>query len=462
MALTATGIGSGLDVNSIVKTMVAAEGDPKKAQLSQRESDFKAKISALGSIKSAMTEFQKALDGLKSVSSFQLRSATSSNMDIVKVSATASAVAGQYSVEVLQLAQAQKLASGGFADANAVVGEGTLTIASASGSFSVTIDAGNSTLAGIRDAINGAADNIGVTASIANVDDGAGGTVSRLVLTSTQTGTAHAVTLSTADSDGNDTDGSGLSRLASPNLQELVAAQDAQFKLDGMTVTRSGNTITGAVDGLTFDLQKAEPGTTVSVGVSVDNESIAKNVQSFVDAYNKLQDTLKKVGSYVEGGNSGALLGDAMLRSLTARIRSEVTNTVASAPDSYNSLALVGVAVDRYGKMSLDRSKMDAAMAADPNAVAAVFANPDGVAGRVGGFMKDYLQTDGILDQRTKGLNRSIRDISDQRERLDVRLASLEARLFRQFNAMDGLVAQLNATGASLKSQLSALTSNNG
>lgn len=461
MALTATGIGSGLDVNSIVKTLVAAEGDPKKAQLSQRESDFKAKISAIGSIKSAMTEFQKALDGLKSASSFQVRSATSSNMDIVKVSATASAVAGQYSVEVLQLAQAQKQASGGFADANAVVGEGTLTIASASGSFSVTINAGNSTLAGIRDAINGAADNIGVTASIANVDDGAGGTVSRLVLTSTQTGMAHAVTVSVADSDGNDTDASGLSRLASPNLEELVAAQDAQLKLDGMTVTRSSNSITGAVDGLTLDLQKAAPGTTVSVGVSVDNEAIAKNVQSFVDAYNKLQDTLKKVGAYVEGGNSGALLGDAMLRSLTARIRSEVTNTVASAPDSYNSLALVGVAVDRYGKMSLDRSKMNAAMVADPSALAAVFANPDGVAGRVGSFMKDYLQSDGILDQRTKGLNRSMRDIADQRERLDVRLATLEARLFRQFNAMDGLVAQLNATGTSLKSQLSALTSKN-
>lgn len=458
MALTSTGLGSGLDINSIVKSLVAAEGGPKKAQFTARETTLNAKISAIGSIKSAMTEFQKAVDALKATSSFQVRSASSSNEALVKVSAGGTAAAGQYGIEVLQLAQAQKLASPGLADTGAVVGEGALTIATSKGSFALTIDASNNTLTGIRDAINGAADNVGVTASIVNVDDGLGGTVSKLVLSSKETGTANAITVSVADSDGNDTDASGLSQLASGNLQQLVAAQDAKVKIDGMAVTQSSNTITSAVPGLTLDLQKAEPGTVVKVGVSVDNDAIAKNVQAFVDAYNKLQDTFDKLGKYGgEDAKSGALIGDSMLRSLSMRIRSETSNEVASITSGYNSLGMIGVSIDQYGKMSLDRTKLDAAVAADPNALPALFASNDGVAKRLGGFMDGYLQYGGILDSRTESFKRSVKDITQQRERLDVRLASLESSLFKQFNAMDTLVGQLNSTGSALSSKLAAL-----
>jgi len=456
MVITSSGIGSGLDINSLVKQLVAAEGKAAKDMLDRRESVAKDRLSALGGLKGALSSFHNIVSKLKNSDLFKTHAATSSNESVLAVSAAASAAMGTYSISVERLAQVHQLVSGGsgFANGSAVVGTGTLTIqlgADSSNAFSVAIGSDKSSLAGIRDAVNAAPENKGVTASIINVDDGVGGTVSRLALTSNNTGATNALTITASDDDGNNTDAAGLSQLISANMLEKSVAQDALVKINGFDVTRPSNTITDAVDGLTLNLKTASPGTPVSVGVSLDKSAISKSVTEFVDAYNKLASVVKSLGSYdPQSKEAGSLLGDSMLRNLQSQLRGDMGNPVASAPGEYNTLQMIGVEIDASGVMSLKQGKLEAALAVNVNTVSNVFASSDGVATRLDSRIKSYVQSGGSLDSRTQGLNGTLREISKARDAQQLRLDKLETSLLKQFNAMDAMVAQFNATGAFL------------
>lgn len=189
-----TGIGSGIDISSIVKALVDAERAPKQSQLDRLESATTSRISAVGSLRSVVSEFTTTLQGLNSLSSFQKQAVVSSNTGVLTATASSTLAAGSFSLQVQQLASSSKVAlqsvSGGTA---ATFGSGTLTIGGGSSAFDVTVDADNNTLAGIRDAINTAGQSRGVSASI--VTDASG---SRLVLNSTKTGAGNDLTVSVA------------------------------------------------------------------------------------------------------------------------------------------------------------------------------------------------------------------------------------------------------------------------
>ncbi|HER33955.1 MAG: flagellar filament capping protein FliD [Halothiobacillaceae bacterium] len=462
MAITSTGIGSGIDVGGIVSQLVAAEGQPARNRLDRREAQTQATISALGGLKGALSEFQSALGALKDLDAFQARKATSGDSSIFTATADETASAGSYQIEVERLAEGQKLRSGDFANADTVVGTGTLTLDVGGNSFDVTVDSSNNTLAGIRDAINASADNTGVTATTVNVDDGAGGTVSRLVLTADEVGTANTVTVSAADSDGNNIDAAGLSQLASGNLTELQAAQDALIRIDGQAVTRSSNSISDAIDGVTLSLKESDVGSTHSLDVALNTGAVKSKVESFVKAYNGLVETTNQLSSYdPETGRAGALQGDAALRGISTQIRREMSDTVDGINGVFDNLATIGVETQRDGTLTLDSARLDEAMAADFDAIGQMFASDDGYATRLDALVDNYVGFNGILDSRTQSLNNRIDDIGDQREDLSRRLSSLESRLLAEFNAMDQLVGQLNSTGSYLSQQLSNLPFNN-
>ncbi|MGC9457325.1 MAG: flagellar filament capping protein FliD [Halothiobacillaceae bacterium] len=458
MAITATGMNTGLDINGIVRAIVDAERTPAMGALDRRESANKSEISALGKLKSALSDFQTAVSDLSNPSFFNTRSATSSDESIFTASAGSAAVNGNYSIEVKQLAQAQKMATdpaAGFASGDDVVGSGSLTIDLGGDAFTINVDGSNNTLAGIRDAINNAADNTGVSASIVNSDAGA-----RLVLTSKETGAANTIGVTVTDDDGNNADMNGLSRLATANLQELVAAEDALVEVDGMAVSSASNTVENAVDGLTLDLVKAAPGEVQNLSVSTDQESIRESVDKFVDAYNKLMDTVDQLGKYGgEDGESGALIGDAMLRSVSMNIRREVTSEVQDAMPEFNTLALAGIEIDRFGKMTVDSARFSEVTSQQPEALTDLFAGTNGLATKLEDMTKEYVQFNGLLDNRISNLNDAQRRIDDQRERVEQRLEATETRLLRQFNSMDRMVGEFNSTGAFLAGQLANLGS---
>lgn len=464
MSLTLSGIGSGMDIQGLVKQLVQAEGQAKNNALNRRESSYKAELSALGTLKSSLSSFKDAAAKLADSDDLLKVTATSGDEAMFTASASSSAPSGEYSVEVLNLAKAQKISSAGFSSSSDTVGTGTLTIGSGDNSFGVPIDSNSSSLSGIRDAINASADNNSVTATIVNVDDGAGGTEARLVLTSKEAGIENQISIQVTEDSDDGVLETGLSQLSysydangvgSGGMSELVAAEDAQIRVDGMLATRSSNSISDVIPGVTLDL-KAETTSAVNLSLSVDKEGTKESVQAFVDSYNKLADTYKRLTAYnADSETGGALQGDFSARQIMGEVRSILRT---SDPNStYGSLFSIGMEIDQYGKMSIDSSKFDEVLGARPEALSNLLSSADGIAGKLEDSLKQALDLGGIFDSRTKSLDQSIKKVGDERLDLEDRLQTLEKRMLNQFIAMDTLVAQYNNTGNYLAGQLAAL-----
>ncbi|ANJ68333.1 hypothetical protein A9404_06855 [Halothiobacillus diazotrophicus] len=442
-----SGLGSGLDIQGIVNQLVNAEGAPQQQLLTSRQNSFNATLSALGQLKSGLSSVQTAVDALKNLDTFRTRTSTVSDTSILNATAIPGTALGTYQVEVDQLASAQKLTSAGFASATSTVGSGTLTFTQGGNSFSVNVGA-TDTLTTIRDNINAASGNTGVQASIINVDNGSGGTVSKLVFTALNTGSSNAITVTAADSDGNNTDTSGLSQLASNNLTQVSAAQDAIIQIDGNQVTSASNSISSAVTGLTLNLVKAQVGTKVAVTVGVDNGPITTALQTLVTNYNQYQSTYSSLTSYDQSSNqAGALLGDATANGVNNALRALMGQNYNTGSTTVQNLADIGIQVDKNGVMSLDTSKLNQALAADPNAVKTLLTDANnGVSAKVDNLLNPYLQYNGIFDSRTQSINNQLQSITQQQTDLQARLDQYQKSLMSQFTAMDSYVAQMNSS----------------
>ncbi|WP_082411407.1 flagellar filament capping protein FliD [Methylogaea oryzae] len=311
-------------------------------------------------------------------------------------------------------------------------------------------------LSGIAAAVNGTA-NIGVTASVIN--DGAGN--SYLSFTSKSTGSANTVSVSATTADPNLTALAGELSVANGSLPVAQQAQNASFTVNGVTATSSSNTVTGVIPGVTLTLNSVgAAAATPNLNVAVDQTAINKKVDDFVAAYNSLQQVTKNLGNYDSSTKQGGpLVGDSTLRSIVGQVRSDATGVVSSvsAGSNYNSLAMLGIQVDRYGVMSVDKTKLAAAVTANSNALSDVFSSSNGVAVRLDSRISSYVQAGGFLDTQTTGLNKTLRDVSQGRLDLQNRLDAFQASLQKQFTAMDVAVGTMNSTSSWLSSALSKL-----
>jgi len=452
-SITSSGIGSGLDIAGLVQQLVAAEAAPVSTRIAQKEARVQTKLSAFGNLKSALADFRDQVDKMRTANSFLTRKAASGNEDLFTVSVSESALPARYSVEVAQLAQSQKLTSGTFADQDAVVGTGELTVTVGTETFIIDVTTENNTLAGIRDSINGALDNTGVSATIVNADAG-----SYLILTGDKTGAANNMTVTQTGGDG------GLSALEYDpgaglnSMTESIAAQDALVRIDGFDVLSSTNTIVGAVDGVTLNLLQADPGLPASLQIDNDTDTVTQVINDFVASYNALIETFDQLTSYdAESELAGPLLGDATIRGIRDQIRREFSTNVENISAPFNSLGEIGIEIQLDGKLSVVDADLSTVLDENFSNLGQLFAATDGFAVRLFDLADSYLATGGIIATRTDGLNRSIEEFSEQRDKLGDRLASLEGRLLRQFNALDSLIGQLNQTSNFLSQQLSNL-----
>jgi flagellar hook-associated protein 2 len=443
MAITATGLGSGLDIESIVSGLMALERRPLEL-LSERQSEIESKISAFGKLKSAISTFQSSMSSLKSLSAFQVFSATSSDEEVFSATASSDAVEASYSIEFLnsdanhQLAQAHKMNSTNFADAVTSTGAaGTMQIDVGSDSFTVNIDSTNDSLQGIRDAINNSTGNNNfVTASIIKVSD----TESRLILTSNKTGTDNAITLT-------DNSGNVASTLA---MTTKETAQNSKFSVDGFLIERSSNVIDDAIEGVTITLkQKSDSAQTLDV--AYDTESVKDSVQEFIDAYNEMNAAIRSL-------RQGGLQGDNSLLSVESQFRSVFNSTPSGLNTTLQSLSEIGIRTTEKGGLSLDASKLESQLATDYQGVAELLANDDqGYVFRLENAADSLLDLDGLIATRTNTLDSQVDDIEDRKLNIEYRLEQVEGRLRSQFAALDSLVSNLNATGNYLTQQLSNL-----
>ncbi|WP_339672265.1 flagellar filament capping protein FliD [Dasania marina] len=448
-SISASGVGSGIDILSLVSQLVEAEKLGPESLLDARESELNSQISAVGTLKSDIATFQDSLAKLTDPDDFVIYANNSSNENTASFTSNSFAKAGSFDITVIKLAAAHKLSTAGFADSDTTeVGTGNLTLANADGdSFALSFaGGGDNTLNQVRDAINNAADNFGVTATIINIDDGVGGTLSKLQITANDTGTSNALTL-TADP--------SLSALDSANLTQIKAADDAVIQIDDPSnqFTSASNTISGAISGI--EITAKAVGTT-TISTTPDQTGIVENVQGFVDAYNKLQSTFNTVSSYNDG-NPGPLFSDSTIRSIKSQITSIVSNSVASSTSSYNSLSAIGITTNNVGLLELDQDDLKTALNANFASVSTVFTATDGITARLDTVLEEYTKFAGLLDTKRDSLNTRLSLIGESRDKLEYRIGKLEARLTAQFIAMDGLVASLNSTGSFLTQQLASL-----
>jgi len=394
MAISSPGIGSGLDVANIVSGLMAVEQKPLTAVTTQK-TNYQAEISAYGTLKSALSAFQTSVSALSTASKFNAQTVTSGNSAVFTATANGSATIGDYAVKVSQLASSQKLASSGFTDIASVVGTGTMTInfgtyTSADNSFSVnsakaalniTIDSSNNTLAGVRDAIN--ASNSSVSATIVN-----NGTTSQLVITSKDTGAANSLQILVTDADAGNSDQSGLSQLAfdptavpvlpattgnGKNLTQVQTAQNALFEVDGIAITKASNNVSDVIAGVTLNLLASSSGSSVKLGVTSNQEAVKASVTAFVDAYNKLDSSLRSLTNYDPTGKAnGKLLGDGTTRTVISQLKNVMTKAITTE-GSLTVLSQVGVSFQRDGKLALDATKLNTAFASNFGDIAGLF-----------------------------------------------------------------------------------------
>jgi flagellar hook-associated protein 2 len=466
-SVSSAGVGSGLDVESIVSKLMEVEKAPL-TQLQTKQTGIQTKVSAFASLKSAISTFRDAARALTTPSTWAATTGTSGDSGTVTAASTGTAAPGSYSVTVQNLAAAQSVASGTFTSATALVGAGTMHIdlgtwstsptsfAAQSGSSGVDISvAGTDTLSDVRDKINAAKG--GVTASI--VTDTTG---SRLVMTSSTTGAANAFRVTAVESGG-----AGLSGLAydpangTTGTSLTQPAANAKATVNGLSVTSATNSLTGAVEGMTLNLVKVNP-TPVLVTVAPDTTSISAAINTFATAYSALSTLLTTDTKYDSAtSTAGPLQADTTAVSIQSQLRS-VLGASSTASSMYSTLSQAGLEIQSDGTLKVNDSKLTTSLG-NLGQLKSLFANvdstgatQDGFAQRMRSLADAMLSTDGVLTSRTTGLATSLTDNAKRQAEVNTRLASTEARLRAQYTALDTKMASLTTLSTYITQQIAS------
>ncbi|MGY4490005.1 flagellar filament capping protein FliD [Pseudomonas sp. TE3610] len=461
--ITVSGIGSGVDTAAIVEALVNAQKAPKQDQITAQLSTTAALSSAVSTVNEALKTFTTAMAALNDVNSFTGLAATSSLETVATAKSSNTAAAGTYNLTVSQIATSSKVttaAVSGGATTVMTTAATTLSITQADGTaYSVSL-AANTTLSGVRDAINSQLQSAGISANLVTDSSGA----SRLVLSSTTTGENTGLSVSGIDALAID----GTQKGSSSSAGYLgTLPQDAKYSIDGLdSMTSSSNSLTTAVSGVTINLTGT--GTTaITVGSSTDD--MKTSVTTFVSAYNALmlavtaQTAVTATGATESTSSSatttaGALTGDSGMRSLLAAIQGQLTKT-STTSGNLSILSQLGVTTQTDGTLLMSDTDWDTAMTTNAGNVAGLFVGTSGLLTRLTSVITPYTQTGGILETRIKQYAATTSDLNDQQTDLDSRMTTLTTTLTAKYTAMDTLVAQLNATSSSVMTTLNALNS---
>ncbi|ABC37544.1 flagellar filament capping protein FliD [Burkholderia thailandensis] len=453
---------SSMDVNSLVTALVNAKTAGQSAALSTSVATDQTTLSALGTLKAALTALQAGIGSLGDGTLTQKFTATATGTGLTATTG-AGAVAGSYSVAVTQIATSQTLSSGAF-NATQQLGTGTLTLSVGGKSTSISIDSTNNTLSGIASAINSAPNNPGVTATIVTGTDGA-----HLVLRSATTGAANVINVGVSNLSGDN----GLSSLAVTSTAsttggqstiqsggsiawtQSTSAQDAEFTVGGIAASSASNAVSGAIAGVTLNLTQAAVGTTQTLNVTTDTTAQATAITNVVNLYNTVVTTMSSLSSLSGAGTSsqraGPLLGDSTLNMIQNSL-ARVVGAGVTTGGSTVSLASIGItfadgatSTQADGTLTIDTTKLNAALQNSPSTVAAVFNSTNGIGAQLNTTIQNYVQTGGVFDTRSNALNQDLKSLAQQQTQLASYASQLTSQYNAQFTALNTLMAQMNS-----------------
>ena len=454
--ITSTGIGSGLNIGAIVSSLTSAYGAAQTNQLNAQQTSLNSQVSAYGTFTSALDTLQATLSTLETPGTLAGYDATVGDTTIASATASSDASAGQYSLEVNNLATSATLTSAPVASSSTAVGTGTLTITVNGASASLAIGTNNNTLAGIAAAINAAPNNPGVTASILTASDG-----SRLVLSSTATGAANAITVTTSNGD---TDLSSL--VYDPankvtNLTQTQAATDASFTINGFAATSPSNVVSGAISGVTLNLTKASAvNTPTTLTISADTSAAQTSIGTFVTALNGVLSSIQSLTGYnATTQTAGALQGNATLESFQNQLQNILDTVNSGSTNGIKSLADLGITADADGNYDSNSATLSNALSTSLTGVSALLGGTNGIATQINTLITQYTQPGGLLPTINQGLQSSLSSVSIQQQELTQELANYSATLTAQYNAMDAAVAALKETQTYLNAEFNPTSS---
>ncbi|MGI9133828.1 MAG: flagellar filament capping protein FliD [Rhodoferax sp.] len=435
MGLSSPGVGSGLDVNAMVSKLMAVESLPLTA-LTKKETSYNAKISALGTLKSTLANLQSAASAMNSATSLAALQGTVADSGVATATPGATALEGTYSLEVSKLAQAQIVHTA----SNPTLVDGSLTIQVGAGSSAVVSVNASDSISNVADRIN--ADATLSSQLKASVVD------NKLVLESKTSAAASTISVVGAATNA----GENLADFNTANLTVARAAQDAQFKVNGIAIQRASNTVTDAISGVSLTLTGVTTSaTSVSIAHNVSTAQTA--ISNFVAAYNMVNSAIGSLGNYDQ---KAALAGDSALRGVQAQLRSVLTSEPASLSGAaLTRLTQLGVSVKVDGSLVFDATKLSTAFASDPSAVANAVA-AYGTAMETA--TKAMVGSSGLVSSRVDGITSSLKDIAKRKDALSVSLAHIELRYRTQFTSLDGLMSSMTATSTFLTQQIASMS----
>lgn len=449
----ALGAGSGVDTKALAQGLVDAEGGPQKEAINTKITRSETRISGYAALKYALSQLGAAFEKVNDQSDFGTPTVAVSQSAALSVTATGSAQMGTHSVEVTQLASAQRSASGGFSGAGDAFngGAGLSLSLSVHGGAPQTISVTTDTPDGVASAINAA--GLGLTAQVVRTDSSA--TPYRIVVTG-QTGGSQDFTLTSS--------AGGLAFSST-----LASAEDARLKVNGLSITRSSNTISDVIDGVTLQLQTLTSGA-ARIDLSRDTQSAKTSISGLVSAYNDFNETLKILGdsgSKVENFG-GSLAGDSLLRSIRNQVRNLLVGNSSTPSGDVTALRDVGISFDRNGKMTLDASKLDSTLASKFSDVAKMFSagtsnkslfspSPAGVAGDMVVAIDKLQRATGLIASQTESATRDVTKYKAQLTALQARMDKLLENYTKQFAAMESVVGNSNSLKTSMASSFEAM-----
>lgn len=475
MSVTVTGLGSGFDIDALVKAYVDAEKVPKETLLNIKEEKLTAEVSAFGVLKSHTSSLERALNQLKDPAKYGAKGFRMSVTEYVTPTVSQEAAEGTHSVRVNSLAAAGKVATPDKIEIySADLGKDVQldTILHAQGrikvevngifrEFEITDDMTLKDVGALFDNLNLPGDFVKPTVMMT-------GSGARLILTGEATGAANDVQVSVLRDD-NPTGTRVLSQLFDASgrtftladgssytskLEILTTASDAEVLFDGIRITATTNTLENVVPGIDLDLLKADSSITpFSINIFHDQSDLTQPLYDFVDAYNQIRETIKEYTKFDQNEDKqGVLLGDYLLRTFENQIQLRIS------PRHDVSLASMGITYDLDGKLEIDRAKLTTSLADSSLDIKSFFIDSSvGWVTKMTDVTRSFLQYNGSFDSRVNMINESLDQIEKDRTTLLERIAVKEAMLFERFNAMDAILGQLNQLTESIKSMLDNL-----
>lgn len=444
-SFTVGGLSTGIDYNDLITKLMDVKRQPVKI-LEAKQTAYNDKMSSYSELSSKLSSMRSAADKLKYSYSFYVNTASVSDETVLDATASGSASVGNYSIAVTTLASEEKEVHNGTgltSGTDAVNSSGSdkaFQYTYAGTQETVTV-ADGTTLDGLKDLINSDSSNPGVTATVVN-----DGTNYRLIITGNETGATKDITIDA----GTTLDGTGSTvDFSAAAFTQNKAAANAVFTVDNLSISRSTNSFSDVITGLTINLKEA--GTTATVTVAADNESIKEQINDFVSAYNDVMSFLKTNTAYDSAsGESGILSGEGTARNIENRMRDMISSSVSGLSGSISMLAEIGITTDyKTGNLVTNSSILDAKLGSNLDDIAEMFKDSsNGIATKVYDYIGDLTSSvDGAITLRKDGLSDIIKNINDTIRNMEFRLEKTENDMVRQFTALEKLVGNYNSIG---------------